>query len=336
MQRVQLVLALASATRYYMPAGPVLPSAAMPALQQPADLSALSYEQLALQRIAQPPARRAALPGIGVETVAAFALAGVAGFTVSSLSRGRTSAPVSARALRPTARSPAVRMGARTAAQRAAFTGAYDTVDLAGVSASGAMTMDGIGAESGGKVWDPLGLADLGSEKTLNFFRHAELKHGRVAMATMVGFLVHINHLHFPGEIGQGVTFESLSQMGPFEAWSGIPMLGQIQILFTIAGIEFSSESKDPDGHYMRGGTPGNLKFLKTFWDPVGFTKKLSPEELTRKRNAELKNGRLAMIGIMSCVAATAIPGSVPLLEGAPLLTGPAFVAPLISTAPMI
>merc|ERR1719305_226387 len=200
----------------------------------------------------------------------------------------------------------------------------------------GVESMEGVGPETGGKVWDPLGLADLGSEKTLNFFRHAEIKHGRVAMAAMVGFLVHINHIHFPGEIGQGVTFESLSQMGPFEAWSGIPMLGQIQILFTIAGIEFSSESKDPDGHYMRGGTPGNLKFLKTFWDPVGFTKKLSPEELTRKRNAELKNGRLAMIGIMSCVAATAIPGSVPALAGAPLLTGPAFVAPLISTAPMI
>jgi hypothetical protein len=151
----------------------------------------------------------------------------------------------------------------------------------------------------------------------------------------MVGFLVHINHIYLPGEIGQGVTFESLSQMGPFEAWSGIPMLGQAQILFTISGIEWSSESKNPDGHYMAGGTPGDLKFLKTFWDPVGFTKRLSPEELARKRNAELKNGRLAMIGIMSLCAATSIPGSVPLLENAPALTGPAFVLPLLSSAPM-
>merc|ERR1719327_2432524 len=164
-------------------------------------------------------------------------------------------------------------------------------------------SMEGIGPESAMKVFDPLGLSTLGSETTLAFFRHAEIKHGRVAMAAMVGFLVHINHIHFPGEIGQGVTFESLSQMGPFEAWSGIPMLGQIQILFTIAGIEWSSESKNPDGHYMAGGKPGDLKFLKTFWDPVGFTSKLSPEELARKRNAELKNGRMAMIGIISLVA---------------------------------
>jgi hypothetical protein len=196
----------------------------------------------------------------------------------------------------------------------------------------------GGGQETGGGVWDPLGLSTLGSETTLAFFRHAEIKHGRVAMAAMVGFLVHINHIYFPGEIGQGVTFESLSQMGPFEAWSGIPMLGQAQILFAIGGIEHNSEWRCKDagsGHYMAGGKPGDLTFLKSFWDPVGFTKGLSAEERARKLDAELKNGRLAMIGIIGCVAATTIPGSVPLLANAPLLTGPGLVLPLLSTAPM-
>ena len=58
--------------------------------------------------------------------------------------------------------------------------------------------------------------------------------------AAMVGFLVHINHITFPGQIGQGVTFESLSQMGPFEAWSGLPMWGQAQIIAAIGGLELS------------------------------------------------------------------------------------------------
>jgi hypothetical protein len=31
-----------------------------------------------------------------------------------------------------------------------------------------------------GKVWDPLGLADIGSEETLAWYRHSEIKHGRV------------------------------------------------------------------------------------------------------------------------------------------------------------
>ena len=63
--------------------------------------------------------------------------------------------------------------------------------------------------------------------------------------------------------------------------------------------------------HYMMGGTPGKIPLI---WDPLGFTNKLSPETLARKRTAELKNGRLAMIGVMSLVSAHFIPNSVPLL----------------------
>jgi hypothetical protein len=194
----------------------------------------------------------------------------------------------------------------------------------------GVESMEGMGPETGMKVFDPLNLATMGSDKTLAFFRHAELKHGRVAMAAMVGFLVHINHIHFPGMLSPtyGVSFESLSNMGPFDAWNSIPLLGQMQILWTIAGLEHASECLDPAGHYTKGGTPGNLKFLKNFWDTPGFTKKLSAAQLAEKRASELKNGRLAMIGIASICAAMAVPGSVPLLNNAPALTGSAFALP--------
>ena len=84
----------------------------------------------------------------------------------------------------------------------------------------------------------------MGSEQTLAWFRHAELKHGRVAMAAIVGLLVHINGIHFSGSLSPtyGVTFEALSKMGPFEAWNSIPLLGQAQILWTIAGLEHATE----------------------------------------------------------------------------------------------
>jgi len=190
--------------------------------------------------------------------------------------------------------------------------------------------MEGLGPETANKVFDPLNLSTMGSEKTLSWFRHAELKHGRVAMAAMVGLLVHINGIHFGGYLSPtyGVTFESLSKMGPFDAWNSVPLLGQLQILWTIAGLEHASECLDPAGHYTKGGTPGNLKFLKNFWDTPGFTKKLTAEQLAEKRVSELKNGRLAMIGIASVCASMAVPGSVPLLKDAPALTGAALALP--------
>ena len=78
------------------------------------------------------------------------------------------------------------------------------------------------------------------------------------------GFLFHINGIHFGGMLSPtyGVSFESLSAMGPFDAWNAVPLFGQIQIIWTIAGLEHASECLDPAGHYTKGGTPGNTKFL--------------------------------------------------------------------------
>ena len=89
----------------------------------------------------------------------------------------------------------------------------------------------GTGPETGGKMFDPLGFNTMGGDKSLAFFRHAEIKHGRVAMAGVVGLLVHINHIHFPGQLSPtfGVSFAELSAMGPFDAWNAVPLLGQLQ-----------------------------------------------------------------------------------------------------------
>merc|ERR1712204_103048 len=85
------------------------------------------------------------------------------------------------------------------------------------------------------------------------------------------------------------------------------------QIIAAIGIIEHQSEWKIKP-HYMKeGGAPGSLKGLKSFWDPVGFTSKMSPEKLEHQRLSELKNGRLAMLGITSVLIANTIPGSIPL-----------------------
>jgi len=176
----------------------------------------------------------------------------------------------------------------------------------------GVAEMEGTGPETGGKVFDPIGLSKIASEETLAWYRAAELKHSRVAMAAVTGWAwVSSGGALFPGylSIEEGITFESLGRDG-YAAWDAVPDSGKAQIIGVVGVLEWLGEASVKP-HYMMGGTPGQIPLL---WDPLGFTKKLSPEQLARKRTAELKNGRLAMIGVMSLVSAHFIPDSVPLL----------------------
>lgn len=47
-------------------------------------------------------------------------------------------------------------------------------------------------------------------------------------------------------------------------------------------------------------------------WDPLGISRTKSEKDLARGRSVEIKNGRLAMIGIAGLYAAASIEGSVP------------------------
>lgn len=48
-------------------------------------------------------------------------------------------------------------------------------------------------------------------------------------------------------------------------------------------------------------------------YDPLGLSKNKSEEALAKGRDREIKNGRLAMIGVAGLYCAAAIEGSVPL-----------------------
>ena len=163
------------------------------------------------------------------------------------------------------------------------------------------------------KSYDPLGLASLGSESTLAWFRAAELKHSRVAMLATTGYLVQAAGVHFPGMLSSsdGVSFESLSTVKPLDAWAMVPDAGKNQIYFTIFLAEVISEAKGV--HYTKGGDLPTIVF-----PPIDFSD-VDAATLKTKQNRELNNGRLAMIAIMSFCAAANIPGSVPALDGNPM-----------------
>ena len=122
----------------------------------------------------------------------------------------------------------------------------------------------GVGPETANKVFDPFGFMDdefafspgnsdtEGNYGKIAWFRHAELKHGRVAMAAFVGYIAAANGFIFEGMLSPsaGVSFADIDAVEPFSQWDKIPDAGKYQI-FAIAGIiEYLTENESP--HYSR------------------------------------------------------------------------------------
>merc|ERR1719393_795563 len=182
--------------------------------------------------------------------------------------------------------------------------------------------------------YDPIGLADLdlwgqGEAASIAWLRHAEIKHGRVAMAAFVGYIAAANYENLGAPMASSMYPALASGLSAPEVWDAIPFLAKLQIIGAIGVFEHISEDKNflaADGkfHYMRGGTPGYMPTFKAnvhpvplnLWDPFGFTKSMTAERKAKALNAEVNNGRLAMIGLMGFISASCVPGSVPALDG--------------------
>ena len=171
--------------------------------------------------------------------------------------------------------------------------------------------------------WDPIGLADanlfdLGEEGSIGWLRHAEIKHGRVAMAGFVGYCLQSNGIVFPWALTGGplstegsTMFSDIAAAGaPPDQWDALPTAAKLQFLGFIGLLEAVGETAQP--HYTKGGKPGFYPSLKSasnvphpvpfdLYDPFGLFKMMTREGAPARWRWSRP---LAMIGIFSFLCA--------------------------------
>jgi len=165
--------------------------------------------------------------------------------------------------------------------------------------------------------FDPLGFASRADAQEMIKFREAELKHGRVAMLAVPGFLLSEDfHPFFPdlGLVEAGIKtkweYGIFALQDTLEQPSGI--VGFAGALLAIGAFEARSFKNFEEPTGAIGSSTGTYFKYKEIEEVDGYTivpgatlqagpwtyDKLSPEEFEAKQTAELNNGRLAMISI--------------------------------------
>jgi len=153
--------------------------------------------------------------------------------------------------------------------------------------------------------WDPLGLSADGSEFTYKRRREVELKHGRVSMAATIGYMVP-EYYKFPGFLSPTYDVQFSDVPNGLGALSKVPALGWCQIVGFAGLIELNVYNEQVNGEPGNYGA-GFLGLRSVGIMSNGFP---DPEQRKTKLNAELANGRLAMMAIIGMFFQDGLTGS--------------------------
>uniref|UniRef100_A0A7S4IXA4 Plastid light harvesting protein n=1 Tax=Odontella aurita TaxID=265563 RepID=A0A7S4IXA4_9STRA len=143
-----------------------------------------------------------------------------------------------------------------------------------------------LGAQAPLGFFDPFGMTAGQDKEKFDHLRWVELKHGRVAMLAVVGYLVTYAGVRFPGAGDIPSGFSALSAL-PGQVWA---QMGFTWFLMEAANSPAPGTYNDFEPEFMGDFRNGALDFG---WD------KQTDEWKMKKRAIELNNGRAAQMGIL-------------------------------------
>lgn len=149
---------------------------------------------------------------------------------------------------------------------------------------------DELGAQPPLGFYDPLGLVADGDEAKFERLRYVEIKHGRISMLAVVGYLVAEAGVRLPGTIDySGLAFADIPN--GFAALNTISGAGIAQIVAFVGFLELAVMKDITGGEFVGDFRNDALDFG---WDSFDEETKLN------KRAIELNQGRAAMMGILA------------------------------------
>ena len=148
-----------------------------------------------------------------------------------------------------------------------------------------------LGAQAPLGFFDPLGMVADGDQAKFDRLRYVEIKHGRICMLAVVGYLTTEAGVRLPGDISyDGTKFTDIPP--GLEALGNLPISGLLQIVAFIGALEFGVMRDIPG---TGNEFPGDLRngYIDYGWDSFDDATKL------QKRAIELNQGRAAQMGIL-------------------------------------
>merc|ERR1719270_1092624 len=154
-----------------------------------------------------------------------------------------------------------------------------------------------LGVQAPVGFWDPAGLAADGNADNFRRRRETEIKHGRISMLATMGYITPELTGKFSGYLSPSAGLKFADIPNGLAAVSKVPAVGWLQIVIYGGLCEASGKNE-------RGEAPGDFQ-----WKPPLLATE-DPELKTKRLNAELANGRLAMMAIIGMFFQDGLTGS--------------------------